>query len=237
MLGRTALRRLGFILLLPAPLIGACDGGSDLNVRGGTATESTASPETERIERRTTSRSGRAVVPSGTVLTLRLQEAVSTRTHAVGDSFTAEVLQDIQSEGGMTLVPEGTTVVGRVERSRRRQESDGQSLLAFRLASLEIEGENHLLDVTVQRVRPASGDGEGETEVGGRIAIGSAAGALVGRVVGRDAVPGGPRGDTGTPGGSLVALASSEEDAVLPEGSRLRVELNQPLLLARAIEE
>lgn len=236
MLGTTTLRRLGLAVLGTAVVTVACDAGPGAEVRGDTAAETTAAPETERADRRTASRSGRAVVPTGTVLTLRLNESVSTETHQIGDSFTAEVLQDIRSEGGQTLIPEGAVVTGRVERSRRRQESDGQSLLAFRLTSLEIQGEDHLLDVTIQRARSASGDGEGETELGGRIAIGSAAGALVGRVAGRDVAPAVPEGAAGTPAGSLIALASRDEDAVFPEESRLRVELNEPILVRESEE-
>lgn len=53
-------------------------------------------------------------VQAGTRFTVRLHEALSTRTAIPGERFTAEVVQPLVGDDGRVLVPAGALLVGRV---------------------------------------------------------------------------------------------------------------------------
>lgn len=182
----------------------------------------------DRAARRTAERT---TIPRGSVLTLRLDESVSTETHDRGDHFTAEVTQTVRSEDGTVLVPEGAEMRGVVEESQRSAGPEDQAILALRLESLEVEGRRYPVRATVQQARPEQTEGDTGAETAAKIAIGTAAGALVGQVLGGETETTLGGAAAGAAAGALVALSSRRGDATLPEGSRLRIELVEPVRL------
>lgn len=239
------LRTLGLALVVPL-LIGAIGCGPDqgedepeadafqeerptpAEEQAPTASESESA---ERTERRTAER---RTVPTGTVMTLSLNETVSTNSHEVGDEFATEVTQSVRGEDGTTLIPEGAEVRGVVEESRRSAGPEDQAIIAFRLESLELEGDRYPLEATVQQARPERSEGDSGAETAAKIAIGTAAGALIGQVLGEDTESTLGGAAAGAVAGTVVALTSRQGDATLHEGSRLRIQLNEPIQLERS---
>src|SRR5690606_7205983 len=57
--------------------------------------------------------------PAGSTFSVRLNEEVSTRSHSVGETFTATLSEPLIASNGTTLIPAGATVRGQVTDSRK----------------------------------------------------------------------------------------------------------------------
>lgn len=206
---------------------GADASGSEMARDGASAELGAAAPVPERVQRRERGEpeaAGARSLPEGTVLRLTLAERVSTESHRAGDAFRARVAQAIRDEAGRTLVPEGAGVTGVVTESHGADELDGGAVLGLALRSIEVDGRSLPLRVTVQQARfPRPEDG-----ATARIAIGSAADALIGRAIAERADGAEPRLPTVTIAPTGIAL-TARGDAVLPAGSRIRVQLAAPV--------
>lgn len=84
-------------------------------------------------------------LPSGTMLTVRLESAVTAGDTISENSFTATVDEPVVIEGNM-LIPRGTTVAGRIESARISKVKPGRAYVRLSLESLHVGG----LDVPVQ---------------------------------------------------------------------------------------
>lgn len=236
-----AFRRPGLALVVPFLLAATACGIDETqeDPRAATAQverstsnyESTSDAGTDAAERTERRTAERRVVPRGTVMTLSLDESISTESHERGDQFTAHVTQSVRSRSGTVLVPEGADVQGVIQESERSTGPDDQAILAFRLESIEIDGERHPLAATVQQARPERTEGDSGAETAAKIAIGTAAGALIGQVLGKDTESTLGGAAAGAVAGTVVALVSRRGDATLRKGSRLRVQLNDPIQL------
>lgn len=166
------------------------------------------------------------VLPAGTVLRLTLDERVSTASHGAGDVFRARVTQEVRDATGRVVVPEGARVSGMVTESRAGDGAD-DAVLGLALRSLEVRGRTLPLPATVQQARPTPPDDGADPTAAGRIAIGTAADALVGRA-------GAERGDDVAVLRSVVLARTgialtARSDAVLPAGTRIRIQLTEPV--------
>lgn len=172
-----------------------------------------------------------AVVPSGTELTLTLDETVSTESHEQGDRFASEVSEEVRGRDGRVLVPRGTRVEGVVAESSRSAGDEEQAVLALRFDSIDVAGAKRPLAATVEDARPERSEGDTGAETAAKVAIGTAAGALVGQILGEstESTLGGAA--AGAAAGAVVALTTREGDAVLEEGSVVTVRLDEPIRL------
>lgn len=84
-------------------------------------------------------------LPAGTLLTVRLKGAITTGTTISENSFQAIVDEPVIIEGN-TLIPRGTTVVGRVESSRISTLRPNRAYVRLALESMHIGG----MEVPVQ---------------------------------------------------------------------------------------
>ena len=81
------------------------------------------------------------VIPSGTAITVRLQNAVSSATSTPGDQFEATLDQPIMVDG-QTIAPEGAHVTGRVVAARRSGRLMHSGYLRIALSSLTLDGKS-----------------------------------------------------------------------------------------------
>lgn len=84
-------------------------------------------------------------LPAGTLLTVRLDGAITAGTSMTQNSFEAVVDEPVVLEGN-TLIPRGTTVVGRIEAARISSVKPNRAYVRLSLQSVHIGG----LDVPVQ---------------------------------------------------------------------------------------
>lgn len=187
--------------------------------------------EDRRAERRTAER---REVPRGTRVTLRLNERVSTESADAGDPVTAGVVQAVRDESGEVLIPEGAEAVGQVVASERSGGENDQAVLGIQFDSLQIHGETYPLSATVREAAPETTEGDTGAETAAKIAIGTAAGALIGQVIGGDTEATVAGGAAGAVAGTAIALTSREGEATLEEGSRIVLQLDDPIPLRQS---
>ena len=85
------------------------------------------------------------IVPTGTLLTVRLKGPITAGTSTTSSSFTAVVDEPIVVDGN-TLLPRGTTVSGRIKSARISTVKPNQAYVRLALESVHLGG----LDVPLQ---------------------------------------------------------------------------------------
>ncbi|MGK7312093.1 MAG: hypothetical protein ACN0LA_07605 [Candidatus Longimicrobiales bacterium M2_2A_002] len=173
-----------------------------------------------------------ATVPAGTMLTLELDETISTSSHSAGDAVTATVTEAVTADDGTVLVPVGSRMSGTVRESQRSDGPENPAVLAFEFRTLSVDGQSYPVTATVENAEPNRTAGDSDAESVAKVAIGTAAGALVGQILGgtEEATVGGAA--AGTLAGAAIAITSQHGDATLRQGSRITVQIQEPVELS-----
>jgi hypothetical protein len=79
------------------------------------------------------------ILPAGTLLSVRLNEAISADSRGQGSTFTASLDEPIMMDG-RTALASGANVVGRVESAQASSPSDRRGYLCMTLNSIEVGG-------------------------------------------------------------------------------------------------
>lgn len=175
-------------------------------------------------------------VPAGTVLMVRLDTTLATFSNRVGDPFRGNLTQPVVVNG-VTVIPAGATVEGRVTKVSEPRRISGRPTIGILPEAVILPGGERLfLDATLTDTNIPGSDvnaegqfkGSGherrdQLEVGGGAAGGMLIGGLAGGPVG--VLVGGAIGAGATTGHWLARHHS----AILPAGTQLTLELNRPL--------
>jgi hypothetical protein len=154
-------------------------------------------------------------VPAGTRLVIRTTETIDTRQHSAGHRFRGQLEGAIVADG-VTAIPRGTFVHGRIAQARQSGRMVGSSELAIEFTDLMID------DVLV----PISTSGlqaQGQNEAGrtlGRTARAAAIGGLI---------DGSSGARTGARVGAGASILTSGSSINVPRGTILEVNLAAPL--------
>ena len=133
-----------------------------------------ANPASESAPLRTA-----AVIPSGTPLHVRVDEAIDTRRNRAGDQFSATLSQPIEVDG-KTIVPAGTVFAGHVTTAAASGRLKGRAYLGLKLDSFRLnEREYPVQTSSVERVSAAHKK-RNALLIGGGAGLGAALGALAG---------------------------------------------------------
>lgn len=193
----------------------------------------------------TTRVSSTATVERGTRIRVRMNEALSSKTAQVGDTFTTTVTEPVYSSTGAVVIPVGSTVSGRVNSvTKAKKGGDPGSIdVAFTRVRLpngtsrNINGS--LTDLDTDKAKSdnegtASGDDRKNDKIifiGGGAAGGAVLGAAIGG--GKGALIGGL---LGAGAGLLGERLTKGEDAQVKSGTEFGVYLNQSISLPRYAE-
>ena len=119
------------------------------------------------------------VLEAGTVIPIRIVEALDSATSQPDQSFHATLASDLVSDD-MVAAPQGTPVLGRVVDARDAAHFKGNSLLSLELTQIDLQG-RHVAVVTDTFSKRGSGRGKDTaTKAGGGAVLGSLIGALAG---------------------------------------------------------
>ena len=165
------------------------------------------------------------VIPAGTVITVRLGEALGSKTSQAGQTFTASVSDPIEVDG-KTVIPAGAAASGTVVDAKPLGRFQGAARLQVKLTSVNVNGSDRPID-TSSVVRSAKGKGKRTaTMIGGGAGLGALIGGLAGGGKGAaiGAVAGAGAGTAGT-------AFTGNKDIVLPAESALSFKLEQPIEL------
>jgi hypothetical protein len=165
------------------------------------------------------------VVPAGTVLTVRLGNAVGSKISSPGQSFSATLAQPIEVQGKQ-VIPAGTNATGTVVDAKPLGRFKGGALLKIKLVSLSLNGDAK--DIATSSVtRTEKGKGKRTAVMAGG---GAGLGALIGGLAGggKGALIGAAAGGgAGTAGSAFTG----NKEIVLPAESAVSFKLEQPLEL------
>ena len=162
-------------------------------------------------------------VPEGTVLTVRLNQAVGSKISNSGDPFSATVEEPVQV-GDKVVIPKGSEADGTITDAAPLGRFKGGARLALTLNSVIINGKKYAVQTTGvneykkgkgKRTAAMIGGGAGAGAIIGALA-GGGKGAAIGAVVG---------GGAGTAG----AAFTGNKNITLPAETSLSFRTTQPL--------
>jgi hypothetical protein len=163
------------------------------------------------------------VVPAGTVLTVRLGEALGSKISQNGQSFTATVVNPVEVDG-KTVIPAGANASGTVVDAKPLGRFKGGASLQIKLTSVAVNGSDQPID-TSSIIRTAKGKGKRTaTMIGGGAGVGALIGGLAGG--GKGAAIG---AIAGAGAGTAGSAFTGNKDIVLPAESAVSFKLEQPL--------
>ncbi len=216
----------GGLMVILSLAMASCS--SSPEVVSGAAPNAPAKPDAKAEESffsRLLSSSQPVVIPEGTLLTITLDHAISSKSNRPGDSFSGSLASPILVEG-KTVVPRGSTVKGVLVDAKESGRLKGVAHLAMSLESLEVEGKSYDLTTTTvtrtgsnhkKRNMILIGGGTGVGAIIGGIA-GGGAGAAIGAAAGAGA-------------GTAGAAITGKKDITLPAEARLQFKLEEPLTI------
>lgn len=165
-------------------------------------------------------------VPAGTEMQVELEDRLSIEETEEDQQFHATVDEAIESRGTV-VVPEGSLIHGKVTAVHRSQGPDDPNVLKLHFYRIDIRGQSYPLSAELTDANPETDSGDALLKVG----AGAAAGAVLGEILGDDTATTVAGAAIGAAAGTAVAFATEQEEAVLARGSRMRLELQEPLQL------
>lgn len=164
------------------------------------------------------------VIPAGTVLNVRLDQPISSKTSQTGDPFHASVSSPIVIQG-KTIVPTGARASGTVTDAKDAGRFKGAATLTLALKTVAIGGKQYAVQ-TAPATKTSKGKGSRTAKmVGG----GTAGGALIGGIAG---------GGKGAAIGALVGAgagtagsATGNADINLPVETVMQFQMMTPITL------
>ena len=177
-------------------------------------------------------RGGEAVVvPSGTLIRVRINEGMDSKNTAPGTVFDGVVINDVVA-GNAVAIPRGTSVLGKVVDVHNAGSFKGKGELALQLTQITLGGQTY--PIVSDAWSHQGADKTGQT-VGNAVGLG-AFGALIGAVAG-----GGPGALIGAGVGGAAGVgasaASGRGEAVVPAEAILNFRLAQQVPLTTVSQD
>lgn len=162
-------------------------------------------------------------LPSGTVLTVRMGESLSSKTSQVGETFTATVAEPVEVDGA-TVVPTGADAAGHVTAAVPKGRFKGEAKLGIVLDTITINGKKYDLKTTsVNRTEKGKGKRTGAM-IGGGAGLGALVGGLAGG--GKGAAIGAL---AGAGAGTAGAAYTGNKDITIPVEAAMSFKLLDPV--------
>ncbi len=166
-------------------------------------------------------------VPVDTELSVRSEETIDSETAVEGQTFAAEVTQDVLDEEGSVVIPDGSNAQIVIKSASKGSRFRGASDLVLDLQSVSVGGKRYMISaVDIEK------KGRESVGVNKRTAIFTGAGAAIGAVVG--AISGGKKGAaigaaSGAGAGAIAQVITSGNSIKVPVETVLTFRLDKPL--------
>ena len=173
-------------------------------------------------------------LPSGTTLSVTLDQEIGTKSSKVGDSFSATVTDRIVAQNGATAVPTGAKVYGKITGLDNSDRVGEQAAIKIDFERIEVNGRSNPLyaKVTATNLQTRGGDTRNETLK--KAGVGAAAGAVLGAIVSGgelDKILLG--GALGAAAGTVISLGMGDVEGVLPAGTTMTLQTTRTVALSR----
>jgi hypothetical protein len=170
--------------------------------------------------------SERGMIPSGTVLSIRMVDSVDSERDYVGQTFKASLDEPVLDPGGRTIVPRGADVVVKLVDDVQSGKIEGRTILTLDIVSLRINGREVDVDTTAITEQSSSRGARSGKVIGGTAALGAIIGAIAGG--GKGAAIG---AGAGAGAGTVAQVATKGQRVRIPSETRLTFTLQQPVRL------
>ena len=154
-------------------------------------------------------------IPSGTVIKVRMIDAVDSETSQLGQTFQASLDDPIVIEG-QTVAPRGADIVAKLVEDKQSGKISGRTELTLDLVSMRVNGK--MIDLTTQEVTTSSGSRGAKSAkvIGGAAALGAVLGGIFGG--GKGAAIG---AGSGAGAGGAVQVITKGQRVKIPAETRL----------------
>ena len=167
------------------------------------------------------------VIPAGTRVSVRTTTAISSKTAATGETFSASVAEAVLADGKV-VIPKGAAVEGVVADSDDGGRVKGVASLALGLTHVQVGGKRLLVESGLYTKEARTTKKKDALKVGIGAGIGAAVGAIVGG--GKGAAVGAA---SGAGAGTAVVLATRGDPAVVEAESMLSFRLTKSVTVAQ----
>jgi hypothetical protein len=212
------MRKTAAIVLTLAASLGACSRATTVESSGGEV--ATPTPVSANS------------LPTGSVLTVSLDQQVGTKTSKVGDTFSATVVDAVVASNGQTVVPAGAKVYGKVTGLQDSNNAGQKAAIRLDFERINVNGVERPFEANITATQLKTQGEDSRNETLKKAGIGAAAGAVLGAVLGGGDVSkiiGGAA--IGAAAGTVISLGTGEVDAVLPAGSKMTLQTTQQVTL------
>lgn len=183
-------------------------------------------------------------VAAGTLIRARMDRTISSKTAKVGDTFTVTVTEPVYSEGGIVVVPVGSTLLGHVDMVKPAANKGRPGEIDARFTQLRLPNgakrsiNGSLTELTGGTTVDNEGTATGKTMKNRKVIFiggGGAGGAVLGAAIGggKGALIG---GIIGAGGGLLGERLTKGAEAEVKSGTEFGIYLNQAISLPRFVE-
>jgi len=168
-------------------------------------------------------------LPQGTVLDVRLNQRLDTRTTQIGSRFSASLVSPLTTTTGEIVVPAGAIVAGTVTGLQPSGRIGEPAAIRLDFDVLQVGSRSYPFGA---RVLHADTEVDRSPRLGRAPVIGAAAGAVLGAIV-----SGGELeriligGVLGAGAGTIIALGTGDVDAALPTGTTMRLQTTETVSL------
>lgn len=184
-------------------------------------------------------------VPVDTRIHVKLNESLSSKDAAVGDTFTTRTVEPVYSSTGVVVIPEGSTIVGKV--TRVKAATKGGNVGEIDVSFVEVRlpnGTKKVINGSLTELDTKKGKSDSEGTVAGdktkhRKVIFTGAGGAGGAVLG--GLIGGGKGAiigaiAGAAGGYIAETQTKGENVEVKSGTEFGVRINQAFSLPKYAE-
>jgi hypothetical protein len=171
-------------------------------------------------------------LPSGSEVSVRTNETIDSGTAAEGQSFDAQVTEDVSGARGEVVIPRGSSASIVIKSASKGGRFRGASDLVLDLQSVTVGGARYAVEAADVRQTGKAGVGANK-----RTATYTGGGAAIGAIIG--AVAGGGKGaaigaGTGAGAGALTQILTKGGAIKVPAESVLTFSLGKPLMVTAA---
>ncbi len=184
-------------------------------------------------------------VGSGTIMRVRMNQTISSKTATVGSTFTTTVTEPVYSTNGVVVIPTGSIVTGRVNTVKPASQGGNVGQIDASFISVRLpNGRRHAINGSLTDLTDGKTMSDNEGTASGKpmehrkiifIGGGAAGGAILGAMVG-----GGKAtaigAILGAGGGLLGEHYLKGKEAEVKSGTQFGINLNQSIALPRFTE-
>jgi len=203
-------------LMFLAVVMAACGSPSTQNAAAAGATNATDARPAKAASRE-------VELPSGAIVPVRLDRALSTVRNRAGDTFEA-ILDEPVVVDGTEMLPQGTKFSGHVTISEASGRLEGRAVLGMTLDAFDTNGHHYLITTSVKRKTTEAHKKRNIEVIGGGTGLGALVGGLTGGSKGA-----GIGAAVGAAGRTSVAAATGQKEVEVPAETLIQFSLKSPV--------